>query len=221
MKTPTSNQILFLLVGFLLFWQFIRPRIDFKEPEDSIEVDSTKVTVKLPERSGSFEARESLQPVIINNYLRDPGATNSQQYAKLIADLEKKYNVKVDSVTILKELLEAKKEREYVEKFEDSAIVGTVSSTTQGFLKSQAFDYTIKPSLYSYWEKEYTKKIKPVFSVYLGGQIQAEYEDIEGSAFQVNLGLQNRKGDIFELGVSTDKRINVGYKKKLFSKYNK
>lgn len=185
--------------------------VKWKLPE-RVQIDSVKVVKEIPEKSGSFKSTQP-KPIIINNYISD-----KKQYDKIIKSIEKKYNQKADSLTILRELLQATKIREYKEKFEDSLLTGTIDAKTKGTLESIDFKYKIKPRKISFYEKTTTKTVTPKLSLLLGGRLNTS-TTFEQSSFELNAGFQDKKGNIYELGYDTNQQISIGFKKRLFVKY--
>lgn len=185
--------------------------IKWKSPE-STKVDSVKVVKEIPESKGEFKIVQP-KPTVINNYI-----SNDKQLKNIIKQLEKKYNQKADSITILRELLQAKKIRQYTEAVEDSLIKGTIKAETIGTLNSIDFKYTKKPQKITYHEKTITKKITPKFSILVGGKINTSTDFID-SSLELNLGAQFKNGNIIDFGYNTNKQISFGYKANLFRKY--
>lgn len=185
--------------------------IKWKSPE-STKVDSVKVVKEIPESKGEFKIVQP-KPTVINNYI-----SNDKQLKNIIKQLEKKYNQKADSITILRELLQAKKIRQYTEAVEDSLIKGTIKAETIGTLNSIDFKYTKKPQKITYHEKTITRKITPKFSLLVGGKINTS-TDFKDSSLELNLGAQLKNGNIIEFGYNTNEQISFGYKANLFRKY--
>ncbi len=184
-----------------------------------VRIDSVKVVYYTDTVKGSFESKNPT-PINVKNYYTLPkNASNNDYYLALIKELQQKYDRKIDSLDLLKELLEAKKIREYVETKEDSFLIATIKSTTKGTLENQLFTYTLKPQSITAYDKTITTKNKPLYSVLLGANIQTSVKELNNSAFGLNLGLQNKKGNIFEIGYNTQQQFNFAYKKILFSKY--
>ncbi|CAL2085178.1 hypothetical protein [Tenacibaculum sp. 190524A02b] len=205
----------FIYIGIILLILIVFFKCDFNKTNantGSTSVDSTKVTLKLPEKKGSFSVKQP-RPIIIHNYISD-----DKRYKKLIDEIEKKYNQKADSLTILRELLQATKVRTYKEHFEDSIISANITTETKGYLKSIDFDYILKPQKVSFYEKTITKNVKPKFSLLVGGKVNTSY-DFEKASFEFNLGYQDKKGNIIEFGANTQNQFSIGYKKNIFSKY--
>lgn len=83
--------------------------------------------------------------------------------------------------------------------FENDNFKANVKGIVQGEVKSLQLDYEIK--------KVPTKEVRFRLLAGLG---------INTDAVNANLGFQNKKGGILEVGYDTQKRINIGYKVSLF-----
>jgi len=90
--------------------------------------------------------------------------------------------------------------KSFNQPFENDNFKANVSGIVQGEVKSMKFDYELK--------KLPIKEIK--FRMLLGGGITLKAADL-------NLGFQNRKGNVLEVGYNSDKEIRIGYKQSLFS----
>lgn len=221
MKNVNINKILQIIIIILLLWIFLFPRSKKSTKNDNniIKIDSILKAYKTDTIKGTFKSEKPI-PITVKNYYNLPkNSTKNDYLTALITELKNKYDKKIDSLDILKELLEAKKIREYIEIKEDSFIIAEIKSTTKGTLENQIFTYTLKPQTINTYEKTIKTKNKPLFSAFLGGGIQSTAKDLKGTSFGVNLSVQNKKGNIIEIGYNTNKQFNFGYKKILFSKY--
>jgi hypothetical protein len=84
--------------------------------------------------------------------------------------------------------------------FENDNFKANVSGIVQGEVKNMKLDYEIK--------KMPIEKTK--FRMLLGGGITLKAVDL-------NVGFQNSKGNILEVGYDTEKNIRIGYKQSIFS----
>lgn len=84
--------------------------------------------------------------------------------------------------------------------FENDNFKANVSGIVQGEVKSLQLDYELK--------KLPIETVK--FRMLLGGGVAFNAADL-------NVGFQNSKGNILEVGYDTEKRIRIGYKQSLFS----
>lgn len=89
--------------------------------------------------------------------------------------------------------------KSFNQPFENDNFKANVSGIVQGEVKELQLDYEIK--------NVPEKVVKFRLLAGLG---------INTDAVNANLGFQNKKGSIFEVGYDTEKRINIGYKVSLF-----
>lgn len=90
--------------------------------------------------------------------------------------------------------------KSFNQPFENDNFKANVSGIVQGEVKSLQMDYELK--------KLPTEKVK--LRMLLGAGINFNAADL-------NIGIQNAKGNIFEVGYDTDKNIRFGYKQSIFS----
>jgi len=88
----------------------------------------------------------------------------------------------------------------YKQSFENDNFKANVRGIVQGEVKTMQLDYELK--------KLPIEKTR--FRMLLGAGINFNSADL-------NLGFQNGKGNILELGYDTEKNIRIGYKQSLFS----
>ena len=89
--------------------------------------------------------------------------------------------------------------KSFNQPFENDNFKANIKGIVQGEVKELQLDYEIK--------KVPEKVVKFRLLAGLG---------INTDAVNANLGFQNKKGGIFEVGYDTEKRINIGYKVSLF-----
>jgi hypothetical protein len=97
----------------------------------------------------------------------------------------------------------------FKQQFEDKYINAYVSGNVAGNVKEMRFKYTIK-SRTTEVEAPKTRN-----HIYLGVNV-ANTLQLDKPLFSAELGLMNKKGDIIKASFDTDKRIYLGYSKKLF-----
>lgn len=90
--------------------------------------------------------------------------------------------------------------KSFNQPFENDNFKANVSGIVQGEVKSLQLDYEIK--------KVPIKETK--FRMLLGSGVTLKAVDL-------NVGFQNAKGNILEVGYDTEKNIRVGYKQSIFS----
>lgn len=119
---------------------------------------------------------------------------------------EENYNLQIAYINA-KESLEKEKLyrsaislKSFSQPFENDNFKANVSGIVQGELKTMQLDYELK--------KLPVEKVR--FRMLLGAGINFNSADL-------NIGLQNAKGNIFEASYDTDKNIRIGYKQSIFS----
>jgi hypothetical protein len=90
--------------------------------------------------------------------------------------------------------------KSFNQPFENDNFKANVSGIVQGEVKNMKLDYEIK--------KVPIEKTK--FRMLLGGGVTFKTVDL-------NVGFQNAKGNVLEIGYDTEKNIRVGYKQSIFS----
>lgn len=114
-------------------------------------------------------------------------------------NLQIAYTNATDSIEKLKMYLNAIQLKKFEKTFENDDLKANIKGIAQGEVKEVGFDYTIKP--------------KPIpitkFRLLAGVSLNEKVANL-------NLGFQNKKGNIFEVGYDTEKRINIGYKQSIF-----
>ena len=117
-------------------------------------------------------------------------------------ELEQKYLNAINENEKLKLYLEAIQKRTYIDTLEDKNIKFSYTALTTGTLDSVKFDYTIKPD---------TIKVKqPVFRLLAGTSLEFNYLTMKPS-IGINVGFQNKKGNIFTGGFNSSQQITIGY----------
>ena len=220
MKINSKHIMGLIIIALCVYIWFIPGRSSKNDHNDSVKIDSVQKTITTGSKIISYDTVKP-QPTIVKNYFTIPGATKDKYLEALVLELQNKYNSKVDSITILKELLEATKIREYNEVYDDSLFTVKVFSRTKGYLSDQKVDVELKPQSLTYYEKTITKEKYPIFSVFLGSDIQSSIRNINDAVLGVNLGLENQKGFMIEFGYNTDSQFKFGVKKRIFTKFKK
>jgi hypothetical protein len=134
--------------------------------------------------------------------------------------LLEEYTKTKDSLERLKLFTDAITIRNYNEIFEDSIQTINVVSKVQGKLLDQDLSYFVKPRTVKL-DTVIPVKIPNRFKVFLGAETGLPVFDMNNSnvnsapVVKVNLFLKNRKDNMLSLGVSTDKRLWLGYNIKL------
>ena len=117
-------------------------------------------------------------------------------------ELEQKYLNALSENEKLKLYLEAIQKRTYKDTLENKHLKFSYTALTTGTLDSIKFDYLIKSD---------TIKIKqPVFRLLAGPSLEFNYLTMKPS-IGINVGFQNKKGNIFTGGLNSSQQITIGY----------
>ena len=117
-------------------------------------------------------------------------------------ELEQKYLNALSENEKLKLYLEVIQKRTYIDSLEDKNIKINYTALTTGTLDSIKIDYTIKPD---------TIKIKqPVFRLLGGSSLEFNYLTMKPS-IGINLGFQNKKGNILIGGFNSSQELVISY----------
>ena len=116
-----------------------------------------------------------------------------------------------DSVKILKLYLSAIEEKDGTYVFDDKNLNLEVATRTRGTLLSIKPKYTIKEKTV----EVPVKQKEQVFAMYAGVGISDNLQ-FNNFAAEVEIGLQNKAGDIISAGYDTQKNISLKYSKQLF-----
>ena len=198
-----KNIKLFLIIGLILSL-FFNYKLLKGSSNEFTRIDTVEVVKLIKGKSNTF-VKDSLIPVYIDT---------SKHYKELFKELEIKYSRKVDSITILQELLAAKKKRIYKESFNDSTLTAEIEAHTTGKLDSLRFTYTTKPQKVVY--NEITKYKQPDFRILAGAGVNS---NINYASVEFNVGFQNNKGYIFLIGTDTRKSVSLSAYIPLFTRY--
>ena len=189
------------------FWQIIvLGLIIFIFLQDSCnnKIDNSN-TIITPPKEGSFEYTkpdEVDKPDYI--YITTKGDT-----VRFQNPLNKELKSKYDSVAKSNDALKLKllyysaiQTRSYKKVFDNKDVTATVFAETTGTLDSLRFDYVIKSD---------TFKVKqPVFRLLAGPSLQSNITTLKTN-LGLNLGIQNKKGNILTVGYNTNQQITATY----------
>lgn len=193
-------QLLVVILTFILFLQ------NSCEPTKTKKDDNVIIT-KTKHGSISINKPEEIKNSIKYKYITLKGDTIILENP-INLELANQYQKEKDSLQ--KEILfyKAIQKRKYKNKFEDKHILGTVYAETTGTLDSIGIEYDIKPD---------TIKIKqPVFRLLGGLSLQSNINTLKTNP-GLNLGFQNKKNNIFLIGVNTNKDFEVKYIQNIFT----
>jgi hypothetical protein len=172
-----------------------------------------KIKVVTKEIKGETIIKTNIVHVPITKKVRDTSGTGF--YVAQIDKLFQENNqmqlefMKMDSVAKIQAYNKAIEINAFKQQFEDNNINAYVSGEVAGNIKQMRFDYTIKPQTLN------VDAPKPKNHLYLGVNV-ANTLKLDKPLFSAGLGIQNKKGNILNFSFDTEKRIGIGYYKKLF-----
>jgi hypothetical protein len=206
METKKINYLTWLgwvLFIALLFFRGCNPEPQFAE----------KIKIQTKEVKGKTIIKTNIVHVPITKKVRDTAGTGF--YVAQIDKLFEENNqmqlefMKMDSVAKIQAYNKAIEINAFKEQFSDNYIDAYVSGNVAGEVKEMRFDYTIKAQNIT------TDAPKPKNHLYLGVNV-ANTIQLNKPLFSAGLGLQNKRGNILNFSFDTEKRIGIGYSKKLF-----
>lgn len=205
-----KREIYYIIAIVLGLIYILNGKFTLRKSTEEIKKDSIRIVKNTKELKGGFTDNK---PTII--YVQTPKEQSNDVYLNtLLSEL----NTIKDASKKNEKILEALALRVYEKTYEDSTVVITVKDSINGRLKTQDVKWKVKPQKVSYFEKTITKKIKPNFRLLLGSKFTTN-STFEKSSIELNLGVQDKKGNIFEAGINTNNNISVGAKLNIFTKY--
>lgn len=186
---------LYILIGLLIFSLFLQrscsdKNTHFQEVKTIVQYD----TIYKP---------SEIKSKTITKYKTIKG-TNIYIPGK-IDTIEVKIFEKANDSIQLNMYTNATKIRSYKTSFSDSIADVSIYTETKGELLKIVPTVNIKQ----------IKKVETVFALYAGLEVSNNLQ-LSNPIIKVDLGFQNKKGDIFTGGYDIDKNIYIGYKKQLF-----
>ena len=187
---------LYIIIGLLIFSLFLQRscsnnKQSFQKVKTIIQYDTI------------FKPPES-KPIVITKYKTIKG--KDILIAGKIDTIEVKiFEKAVDSVQF-NMFTNATKIRSYTTQFNNSDADISIYTETKGELLKIAPTVTIKQS----------KVKESVFAVYGGLEVYNNLQ-LANPGVKVDIGIQNKKGDIFTGGYDMNQNIYVGFKKQLFN----
>jgi hypothetical protein len=169
--------------------------------------DVQKVIV--PEKKGTFTKydtvyRENIRTKFV--YKKDTIELENP----INTDLALEYINTLDSLKRLQIYLKAIQEREETYVFDNEDLKLEVATKTRGEILKILPTYTIKER-----EIEVAQK-KTVLAMYLGGGVYNTV-DMDNLGIKIDAGLQNKRGDIFTIGVDNRQNIFLGIQTRIFN----
>jgi hypothetical protein len=172
-----------------------------------------KIKIQTKEVKGKTIIKNNIVHVPITKKVRDTFGTGFyvNQIDKLFEENQQMQLefMKMDSVAKIQAYNKAIEIKAFKQQFSDNYIDAYVSGNVAGEVKEMRFDYTIKAQTIS------VDAPKPKNHLYLGVNV-ANNLQLNKPLFSAGLGLQNKKGNILNFSFDTEKRIGIGYYKKLF-----
>jgi hypothetical protein len=172
-----------------------------------------KIKVVTKEIKGSIVTKEKVINVPIVRTIKDTAGTGFYvaQIDKLFEENNKMQLefLKMDSLQQIQAYNKAIQINAFKQTFDDKYINAQVTGEVAGEVKQMRLDYTIKPQTLN------VDAPKPKNHLYLGVNV-ANTLKLDKPLFSAGLGIQNKKGNILNFSFDTEKRIGIGYYKKLF-----
>lgn len=189
-----------LFIAYLVYDKFTA------EPE-ILEVP-VEVVVEVPGKPGKIIRDTTYVPVPVE-------VTNPVNDSLL-----QEYTQAKDSLEQLKLFKDAIKTRIYNEKYDDETLTVDVKTTVQGKMLNQGIEYFVKPQTIvvdTTIQVAIPKKINILAGAELGLPLTPTGLNPNTPNVKFNVGLQNKKGNILNIGIDTQGNGYVGYTMKLFS----
>lgn len=190
-----NNIFSFLLIILLIIALFVQRSCNEKKinnlsnKEITIKYDTVFYPVEQPQKIKTIYKTLKGKEIII------PGKIDT---------IEVKTFEKSEDTTKLNMYINATRKREYTNIFETDTAKVTIYSETKGELLKIAPSVVIKNSKQNY------------FTLYGGVEVYNN-KLFNNSGIKVDLGFQNKKGDILTAGYDNNKNIYLGYHVKIFS----
>jgi hypothetical protein len=205
----TNKRINYLTwLGWVLFFIVLFFRGCNPEPQFA-----DKIKIQTKEVKGKTIIKTNIVHVPITKKVRDTSGTGF--YVAQIDKLFEENNqmqlefIKMDSLQQIQAYNKAIEISAFKERFSDNYIDAQVSGEVSGKIHAMKFDYTIKAQTLE------VDAPKPKNHLYLGVNV-ANTIQLNKPLFSAGLGIQNKKGNILNFSFDTEKRIGIGYSKKLF-----
>ena len=192
------NYQLFKWLGWVLFFLLLW----FRGCSNS-EIPNVSIPTKGTFKTDTIIKHETLPGKIITVKGKELVVYKNNEVNKELAienyNLQIAYTNATDSIERLKMYIDAIQLKRFEKTFENDNFKANFKGIVQGEVKELQLDYEIK--------NVPTKEVRFRLLAGLG---------INTDAVNANLGFQNKKGGILEVGYDTQKRINIGYKVSLF-----
>lgn len=169
--------------------------------------------VIIPAKSGNFKTtkpKEITSPKI--KYVIQYKDRKVVTSAKVDTILAKEYLKANDSIEKLNLYLNSIKVRKYSQNFNNDDLDLTIDAEATGTLNYLKPKYTLKQREISVPIKQKETSI----AVYTGLELKTSL-DASKTSLKGDLGIQNKKGDIYSVGYDTNKNVYIGYKIRLIN----
>lgn len=209
MSKKNQNIILFfcaiIAVLMLLFW--------FK----GCNLNTKTIPVTIPEVKGTFKAVKPIHDTLfLTKFIKSKPVTSNDEFLQSEVDrLLKEYNSLNESFANANDSLQkiiysqAIKPKSFTHTFNNDTIKATVSGIVKGELDRLKLDYIIK-------ERKIDIKVPYTRFRLLGGIETGMTKSFDKFNFKANLGFQNAKGNILNIGADSDQRFYVGLTASIF-----
>lgn len=185
---------LYIIIGLLLVSLFLQRSCSSNEQTQKVKIVKQYDTIYKP---------KYLKDKIVTKYITTKGKTIVIP-GKVDTVEIKVFEKAIDSIK-LEKYIDATKIRSYKTQFNDSVANVSIYTETKGELLKIVPTVQIKQ----------VKKVETVFAMYAGLEVSNSLY-LNNPNVKVDLGFQNKKGDIFTVGYDLDQNIYLGYKKQLF-----
>lgn len=185
---------LYIIIGLLISSLFLQRGCSNKEQTQKVKIIKQYDTIYKP---------KFLKGKIITKYITEKGKTIIIP-GKIDTVEVKIFEKAIDSIK-LQQYINATKIRSYKTQFKDSVADISIYTETKGELLKIVPEVKIKQ----------VKKVETVFAMYAGLEVSNSLY-LNNPNVKVDLGFQNKKGDIFTAGYDLNENIYLGYKKQLF-----
>lgn len=192
-----------VLLFAVLFFRGCNPEPQFAE----------KIKIQTKEVKGETIIKTNIVHVPITKKVRDTAGVGF--YVSQIDKLFEENNrmqlefIKMDSLQQIQAYNKAIEINAFKQQFDDKYINAQISGEVSGKIHAMKFDYTIKTQTME------VDAPKPKNNLYLGVNV-ANTIQLNKPLFSAGIGIQNKKGNILNFSFDTEKRIGIGYYKKLF-----
>lgn len=209
MSKKNQNIILFfcaiIAVLMLLFW--------FK----GCNLNTKTIPVTIPEVKGTFKAVKPIHDTLfLTKFVKSKPLTSNDEFLQKEVDrLLKEYNSLNESFANANDSLQkiiysqAIKPKSFTQTFNNDTIKATVSGIVKGEVDRLKLDYIIK-------ERKIDIKVPYTRFRLLGGIETGMIKSFDKFNVKANLGFQNAKGNILNIGADSDQRFYIGYTASIF-----